>query len=582
MSIVDRLRKAALLSVICLLAVSGPAWRSSIALAQSLDRLAIEPNNRVFWPAADKTNHLVINVFSSDAKLAALSPAEQNKLLINTALVEGALQLERPESSALSSLKVWFVNLKSMSEYGPSGDFKKLGTAQLVKADGKVELRDIELAGALPSPIPTVLFPFKEASASVTSAGIRFKMPERLYLVAGQAQDFFYENLVVAKDIEQFVYTPSGGALNFAKFDRRGLTFQALESQVGEYDLAIKVAEWDGKVVAEGTTKVVVVPPGMSWQPAGEPVRIFVIGHSLPSMYWPAYLANFLAGPGNPDVSFVGGIKYWYGNFPDFDNKPKIDELYHQASPGYSVATMLNLYTDEAPANPNMPARSPFIFKEGSAAPKRDMKRYFNETLKAKSPHFVLLNIGDNDTFGLNQSAGDAEIEKSFVANMNTFLDELREIAPDAVFGAVMPNTYNYSDRSFLVNYGPDFPRWRMLQNRQRYIELMADIAKARGDLVIVPSNFSVDSVDDMPYNSGTHFNNQGARHFAGSVYAWLKGQFALKGGQVKSVAAAPAASPPASQVSTPAAAPAAQPPAERPGWLRRTYNRFLRTFSLG
>jgi lysophospholipase L1-like esterase len=570
MSIVDSVRRIVLLGVICLLAASGIGWPVGAALAQTPDRLEIEPNNRVFWPAADKTNHLIINVFSSDARLAALPPAEQNKLLINTALVEGALQLERPESNSLSTLKVWFVNLKSMSEYGPTGDFKKLGTAQLVKTDGKVELRDIELAGVLPSPIPTVAFPFKEASASTTSTSVRFRMPEKLYVVAGQTQNFFYENLVVAKDIEQFVYTPSGSALGFAKIERRGLSFVAPEGISGEYDLAIKVAEWDGKVVAEGATKVVVVPAGMSWQPSGEPVRIFVIGHSLPSMYWPAYLANFLAGPGNPDVSFVGGIKYWYGNFPDFDNKPKLDELYHQASPGYSVATILNLYTDEAPANPNMPSKSPFIFKDGTGAPKRDIKRYFNETLKSKSPHFVLLNIGDNDTFGLNQSAADAEIEKSFLANMNTLLDELREIAPDAVFGAVMPNTYNYSDRAFLVNYGPDYPRWRMLQNRQRYIELMAEIAKARGDLVIVPSNFSVDSIDDMPYNSGTHFNNQGARHFAGSIYAWLKAQFALKGGQAKSTASAPAAPAPV----------VAQPPAERPGWLRRIYNRIMRTFS--
>ena len=120
MSIVDRIRRGALFATVCLLAVSCMAW-SVPALAQQLDRIEIEPNNRVFWPAADKSNHLILNVFSSDARLSGMAPVERNKLLLNTALVEGALQFERPESSALSTLKVWFVSLKSMSEYGPSG-----------------------------------------------------------------------------------------------------------------------------------------------------------------------------------------------------------------------------------------------------------------------------------------------------------------------------------------------------------------------------------------------------------------------------------------------------------------------------
>ena len=46
------------------------------------------------------------------------------------------------------------------------------------------------------------------------------------------------------------------------------------------------------------------------------------------------------------------------------------------------------------------------------------------------------------------------------------------------------------------------------------YVKLH-EIADARSDLQIVPSHFSVDSVDGMPYNSGTHFNMLGARQFA-------------------------------------------------------------------
>jgi lysophospholipase L1-like esterase len=154
------------------------------------------------------------------------------------------------------------------------------------------------------------------------------------------------------------------------------------------------------------------------------------------------------------------------------------------------------------------------------------MKRYLAETLKGMPPHIVLLNVGDNDTFGLVPEEKDSAVEKEFIVHMNTFLDHLREIAPKATFGVMLPNTYNYTERSFLHNYGPNFTRWRQLQNRQRYIEIMADISKKRGDLVIIPSNLVVDGIDGMPYNSGTHFNNLGARQFAGAAFAWLKVQF--------------------------------------------------------
>ena len=528
--------------------------------------------DRVFWKGRDNQNYLIINVFPNAAQLQAVTPVERNTLLINTALVEGALQFERPEHRALTTLNLLLVSMRDMSEYGgTSGNWTQVGTGLLVKGDGKVELRDVKLEGALPAPMPTVAFPYNELSTTATASAIRFRMPEKIYLVAGEPQHFFYENLVVAKDIEEYVYSPAGNAVGFAEFGRRGLIFKPQDSHVGEHDLAIKVADWDGKVVAEGATKVVVTPAAMSWQPAAnEPVRILVIGHSLPAMYWPAFLADFLAGPGNPKVTFVGGIKYWYGKHPDFKNNPPLEEMHHQASPGYSVKTMLQLYTEEPPAHPNMPAKSPFIFKNADGKPTFDIKRYFAETLNSKSPHFVLLNIGDNDTFALDPNLKDSPVEKEFVADMNIFLDELREIAPDAVFGAVMPNTYNYSDRSFLFNYGKAYPRWQSMQNRQRYIELMIGIAASRGDLSIIPSNFGVDSVDGMPHNSGTHFNNIGARQFASSIYAWLKAQFALKGGQAQRSEGAVAAATPA----------AAAPLPESSGWFTRQYIRIMSVLS--
>jgi hypothetical protein len=556
------------------------------ASAQAVEHLDVKSTDRVFWRGKGGENYLIINVFANQTQINALDSVKRNTLLINTALKEGSLQLERPESSTLTSLNVLFVSMKDMSEYGGSNsNWTQVGTGILTKGTNKVEMKDIVLAGTLPSPLPTADFPYKEASRTTTAASVRFRMPDKLFLVVGQTLPFFYENLLVSKDIEDYVFTPSGNAVGIAAYGRRGLIFNALPAHVGEHDLLIKVADWAGKVVAEGATKVVVTAANMSWQPSPtEPVRILMVGHSLPSMYYPAYIADLLAGPGNPKVSFVGGIKYWYGKLPDFKNNPDTDTMYHQASPGYSVSTVLNLYTEEPPANPNMPAKSPFIFKDAAGKPTFNIKRYFAETLSSKSPHFVLLNIGDNDTFGYDPEKPDPAQEKLFVDNMNRFLNELREIAPNATFGAIMPNSYNYSDRSFLHNYGPNFPRFKQLQNRQRYIEMMSDIAKARGDLSIIPSNFSVDSIDGMPYNSGTHFNTFGAQQFSGSIYAWLKGQFALKGGTllpVQQPAAGAAAAPVAvTQATAAPAAQSTQPVAERPGWFRRLYNRIVKFLS--
>jgi lysophospholipase L1-like esterase len=580
----------------------GSVVTPSAAFAQTVSRLELQPTDRVLWRSRDNESFLIINIFSHDAKLKAAAELERNELLINTALVEGALLLERPENQSLTAINLLIVSMRDMSEYGGSGsNWTQIGTGVLTKGDAKVELKDVKLAGALPAAVPSVVFPYKEASA-ITAASIRFKMPKKLFAVVGEPQNFFYENLVVSKDIEDFQYVPTGNSVGFASQGRRGLTFNAQAIHVGEHPLFIKVTDWKGKVIAEGATTVVVVPAAMSWQPAqNEPVRVLILGHSLPSMYYPAYIADDLAGPGNPPISFVGGIKYWYGKLPDFKNNPNIDAMFHQASPGYSAATVLNLYTEEPPANPNMPAKSPFMFKDAGSQPALDFNRYFTETLKGAPPHIIMLNIGDNDTFNFNPDVRDGPDEKLFVSNMNRLLTELRQIAPDATIGAIMPNTYNHSDRSFLVNYGPTFPRWRLLQNRQRYIELMSEIADARGDVLIVPSNFSVDSVDGMPYNSGTHFNAIGARQFATSVYAWMKGQFAAKGGTAVAVAAqavatvpvvtapVPAVTAPAA-VPTPAPSPAVVPatpvvqptvaPVSKPGWWERTRERIMRALS--
>jgi hypothetical protein len=565
------------------------------ALAQTTGYLEVKSTDRVFWRGRDGQNYLIINVFANQDRLTALEPVNRNMLLINTALKEGALQLERPESTTLTTLSLLFVSMRDMSEYGGSnGNWTQVGTGTLVKSANKVSISDVKLAGVLPNPLPDVSFPFKEVSLTTTASSIRFRMPEKLYVVVGQPQNFFYENLLVSRDIEDYIFTAGGNGSSIGTHGRRGLTFNALPAHVGEHELTIKVSDWAGKVVAEGATKLVVVPQTMSWQPSPtEPVSILVVGHSLPSMYYPGYLADHLAGPGNPQITFVGGIKYWYGKLPEMRNNPDLENMYHQASPGYSISSVLNLFTEEPPANPNMPAKSPFIFKDASGKPTFNMKRYFDETLKGKAPHFVLFNMGDNDTFNYDPEKPDPAQEKLFMDNANRFLNELRSVAPDAVIGAIMPNTYNYSDRSFLHNYGPNFPRFKQIQNRQRFIEMMSDIAKARGDVAIVPSNFSVDSIDGMPYNSGTHFNLLGAQQFATSVYAWVKGQFALKGGKevglraatVQAAAAAPVASAPVAAkpvATTPAPVPAtAQATDERPNWFRRFLNRMSRALSL-
>lgn len=580
-----------------------PILGAQTVAAQTSPYLEVKPTDRVFWRGRDGQNYLIINVFANQASMNAMDAVNRNTLLINTALKEGALQLERPESNTLTNLSVLFVSMRDMSEYGGSNsNWTQVGTGTLVKAGDKVEMRDVKLAGALPQPLPTASFPFKEAS-TVTAANIRFKMPDKLYVVVGEPQNFYYENLVVSKDIEDYIFTPSGNAVGTATHGRRGLHFNPLPAHVGEHDLLIKVSDWSGKVVAEGATKVLVVPKRVSWRPSTtEPLRFLIIGHSLPSMYYPAYVFDHLASPGNPPVEFLGGIKYWYGKLPFIQNNPDLDNMYHQASPGYSIDTMLNLYTEEPPANPNMPAKSPFIFKDASGKPTLNMQRYLAETLKGKVPDIVLINTGDNDTFGWDPAKSDPAAEKKFVDNMNRFLNELRSIAPNAIFGAIMPNTYNYSDRSFLQNYGPNFPRFKQLQNRQRYIELMSDIVKARGDMSIVPSNFSVDSIDGMPYNSGTHFNLLGAQQFATSVYGWIKGQFVLKGGKEASLppttshasnsapASVPAVAPAPAPVQA-AVAPAQTQPAaasttgqaadERPNWFRRFFARMAKVLAL-
>ena len=187
------------------------------------------------------------------------------------------------------------------------------------------------------------------------------------------------------------------------------------------------------------------------------------------------------------------------------------------------------------------------------------MQRYLAEKLHGKVPDYIILNVGDNDTFGMNPDEKDSQTEKDFIKNMNTLLDHLHAMAPRAVMGAMLPNTYNFSDHSFLINYGPTAPRWKQMRNRQRYIELMTGIAASRTDLTLIPSNFVVDGIDGMPYNSGTHFNNIGARQFAGAAYAWLKMQFSAEQQHASSaplkVAAAPSAQP-------------IEAPAQEKGWL--------------
>ncbi|MGE0383650.1 MAG: SGNH/GDSL hydrolase family protein [Gammaproteobacteria bacterium] len=470
---------------------------------------------------------LILNMYPYLAKVPDAKRGEARAAaFLNTALIEGARALSKPANAKLAAMKVVLVSIKDMNEYGAGkGGWTEIGTTVVARKDKIVSFDDVRLtpdAGKVPASFPTVPFPYSEVSVVANAGTVRFLMPKAIYLVAGIEQKFFYENAVLARESDEYVFVPGGAALAFATQARRALEFAPQAANIGQHVLTLKVTDWAGKLIAEGATTVIVSPPAKPVPKRATPPRVLIIGHSLASMYWPAYLADYLAMPGLPPVEFVGSIRYWYGSYPDMKNNPPLDRMYHEGSPGYSVQTLLTLYSDQPSPNPNMPPQSPFLFKDANGHPKMDMQRYVKERLNGNVPDYIVLNVGDNDTFGMNPDEKNSAVERDFVKNMNAFLDHLHRMAPRAVIGAMLPNTYNYSERAFTFNYGPAYPRWKQMQNRQRYIELMSRIASSRAYMNLIPSNFVVDGVDGMPYNSGTHFNNVGARQFAGAAFAWL------------------------------------------------------------
>ena len=373
------------------------------------------------------------------------------------------------------------------------------------------------------APAPPVDAPEKPA---VFPGPVRLLLPPVVYAVPGIEVNVYFDNVVLVVSPSSYVFdvTCAKGVQQHERW-----TFTPNPKDVGTHAFALEVRDAANAVIARAESTLRVVPAEAG---AGRELSMLIIGDSLThASVYSGHVVDLCRPEGNPRIRLIGS--HGPGGQPGEENR-------HEGYGGWTAQRFATHYTGVARTGDYKKRGSPFLYKDGDAAPVLDLPRYCAELNGGKLPDVVTMLLGCNDTFSSDDGTIEGRIDTMF-QHYETLVSMIHGARPDTKIGALLLVPPAATQDAFGTNYRCGQTRWQYKRNQQRVVERMLERFGGREseNLYLVPANVNLDCVNNYPQRTaplnartdvkgprlanGVHPGSSGYRQIGDSVYCWLK-----------------------------------------------------------
>lgn len=382
------------------------------------------------------------------------------------------------------------------------------------------------LAGAQEAATPAAQ-PQAAAVAAPQPEGLRLVLPAELWAVPGRELNLYFDNVVLARDLRSLVFDVD---CTKGRQDEERWRFTPAETDVGDYELTLRVLDAQMLPLAEGKSTLHVVPASAG---AGTSFTLLCVGDSLTNAsIYPQELWALFGMEGEAKLKLIGT------HHPIAAMPP---EVVHEGYGGWAWQTFCTRWT----AGTDAKAKSPFLtLVDGN--PTLDFAKYCEANNDAKAPDFITVLLGCNDTFGANEATIETTIDTMF-GYADTLLAEFRRVGPQTRIGLLLLPPPAATQDAFGTNYNCGQTRWQYRRNQHRVVERMTARFGGREaeGIWLLPAHVNLDTVNNYPtvtgpanarsqvqvarLNNGVHPSADGYRQIADTIYCWLKAQLATR-----------------------------------------------------
>lgn len=354
-------------------------------------------------------------------------------------------------------------------------------------------------------------------------------LPPKIYAVPGIESNVYFENIVLTINSKNYVFDVD---CSKGRNDDSRWRYVPKEKDVGEYPWSVKVLDSENKIVAKGSTKLLVSPKNAG---ENEKKSILIIGDSLTNATVYARRINSICKlPGNPVLKFIGS--HAGGGRPVGP-----DGVCHEGYGGWAWLTFCGMWTDRD----DYRARSKFLVKKNVKV-KLDVKAYLAKYNKGVPPDFITIMLGTNDVFAQTDSNIEAQIQTIF-KYMDKFVGELAKSAPKARIGIALTPPPAHSQDAFGTNYKCNQTRWQFKRNQHHLVQAMIKKFKSNKykNISLVPIYLNLDTEHSFPLGNesvvfrsktkvkrqrnGVHPATPGYNQIGDVFYCWMKYQLSCK-----------------------------------------------------
>ena len=350
---------------------------------------------------------------------------------------------------------------------------------------------------------------------------IPLELPPAVYAVPGIETNIYFDNLVLTTNSSNYIFDVK---CSKGRNDAKRWRFIPNSKDVGSYTWQLRVLNCKNKVIATGTTKIIVSAKKSG---AGKKISLLIIGDSLTDANaYPTAIYNLITKNGNPKLTMIGSHN-------GAGHKP--GKIAHEGYGGWTWKRFCTRWTDRK----NYRAKSKFLAL-ANKKPILDFKAYINKYGNGKNPDFITIMLGTNDVYSASDDNLMQKI-KTILSYADKFITEIKKNAPNAQIGLALTVPPASSQDAFGSNYKCGQTRWQYRRNQFQLVKTM--IKRFANEKVknvsLIPAFVGLDCENNFPmrnekvnsrntktvarHSNGVHPTGAGYKQIADSFYCWLK-----------------------------------------------------------